>query len=170
METPEEDVLITTSATERDCLVEQSLAQPHRPGWRINQQPAQLSIPLRMADNRDTTGETSFPFSDPEPVGVGSRVNELPQEAGNIRLESRVEATLPRIDNPMQGDKGAEVARSKLAPQGECHGRIAGWGFERIHGPAALGCKRTITATTRRQLPIGQGIELLKKRAGSDNV
>jgi hypothetical protein len=75
-----------------------------------------------------------------------------------------------RIDNPMQGDKRAEVARSELVPQGECHGRIEGLGFERIPGTATLGCERAITVTTRRQLPLSQGIELLNKRAGSDNV
>jgi hypothetical protein len=56
-ETPEEDVFIPAASSECDCLVEQSSAQPLRPGRRIDQQPAQLSISLGMADDRDAADE-----------------------------------------------------------------------------------------------------------------
>jgi len=62
----------------------------------------------------------------PESVAVGPLVDELSQKAGDVDLESRVEATFPRVDGPMQGDEGAQVAWPQIIPQRESHVRIGG--------------------------------------------
>src|SRR5689334_8127814 len=64
-ETPEKDVLIPTASAEGDRLMQKSPAQSQRPGRWIDQEPAQLSVPLEMADYRDAADEASFPFRDP---------------------------------------------------------------------------------------------------------
>ena len=86
-----------------------------------------------MTDNRDTADETSFPFRDLELIAIGPRMDKLPEEAGNVGLERRVEAAFARIDGPVQADEGAEVARPEVVSQGESRGRIRGWIFEWIH-------------------------------------
>lgn len=133
-ETSEKDKFIPAVAAERDRLMEQSPAQPHRPDRRIDQEPAQLSISLRMADDRDAADEVPFPFGDPEPIAVRSRLHDLPQEVGDVGLKGRVEAALLRKDSSMQADKGAQIAWAEVVPQGEGNSRIRAWLFESLHG------------------------------------
>jgi hypothetical protein len=129
-ETPEEDVFIPTVMAELDRRVEESSAQPQRPGGRLDQEPTQLTIPPGTANDGDAADEAPVSFSYPEHIAVGSLVDELPQETGDVRLESRVEATFPRVDGPMQGDEGAQIAWPQIIPQRESRVRIRGKIFE----------------------------------------
>lgn len=77
IEALEVDVFIPTAAAKLDRSLEQSSAQPQRPGGWFDQKPAQLRIPSGTADDRDAADEAPLPFSYPEPVAFGSLVNEL---------------------------------------------------------------------------------------------
>src|SRR5207248_378096 len=116
---PEDDLLVAALLAERQGLVEESLAESSPPGLRIDQEPAKLGCLGRRGDNGNTADDPAILFGKPKPFARRDGAYELGEWARDIGLEARIEASFPRVDDAVQGDDGAHIARPQARSQSD---------------------------------------------------
>src|SRR5262249_34327151 len=119
---------------DRDRLAELPLAQSQPPRRRIDEEPAQLGLLLRDADDGDTPDDVPLAFGDPEPVAFRVRAHELRQRSGDVRLEGRVEAVFACVEGAVQRDDGPQIARPEVGSQGDGGRKTRGGGAGGLRG------------------------------------
>jgi hypothetical protein len=82
-------------------------------------------VHVRGADNRDAANDGVFTLYDPEPISLATGTHELRKGSYPTRLKGRIEAVLPSIEDSVQTDDSAKVARLQNCSNRESPFRFA---------------------------------------------